>query len=946
MFTLFRSHTSGGFGVTNLVFVTIDDFLSLSAWPMYQGIAVTPHLDAFLSQNVHFDAAFADVAICNPSRAAMLTGQRPWDSGVISNSQTLSHHVDLSTETLPGILKDAGYMTAVGGKFFHTLHADEQSAVADVILDSDGLRNATANTFSSIQGIDYGVTAQTLSDDTLTESTAHFLGQLAADTRFALFAGIYRPHVDWIVPQEFLDLYQGIEIPVPDFIDSADRAGFLAMLGQDFHEDVIDAGAWEVLIRHYLASLSYADAKLGEILRAVEATNTHFPTLTVVASDHGYHLGDGGHWHKHTTYEQAARAPLGFSLPGIEARSIDTPVNLSSVAATVLDLLDQDVPQGMAPSLAAAVTGNTSADVGPAITWMNGSVSVRTAEYRYTLFENGEEELFHIPTDVMNTSNRILDLPDVAATHRLMAEAALGDAMVLFPASEFVGGAGDTNYYLGSTSVEISDAGGKDRVFTAASYTLPAGIEDLHGLESAFGLTLIGQDGANTISGTYKGDILDGAGGDDVLFGGAGADLILGGDGADQIKGGTGLDHLLGGVGNDHLRGQSGHDLLEGGAGQDSLHGGAGRDEMRGQGGRDYLTGGYGNDVLYGAGGNDVLEGGPGWDTHHGGAGTDTSVILGYSYDYYVIHGTQGHFRTSNGTHEDVHISIEYMTFNDSTYSVDEYFTRSAGLTLSTEAIRNPPLHGASGPDVLHNVYDFATLYGHAGNDRLQGGSYGTLLNGGAGFDWAIYDTVSSPVTVSLLWSFARAWGVDNDLIDIENIVGSDFDDHIAGQHDANMLHGGLGDDKLRGLGGDDFLYGQIGSDDLKGQAGNDMLAGGPGHDYLAGGPGADRLSGGAGDDTLVGGSGSGVLDHEEDIFVFASSADGAGGFDRVRDWEDGIDKIDLTSFGFTDFGTQVAPLAVSRADGRDTRIDFGGGDVLYLYGLSVSNFGLDDVML
>jgi len=98
-------------------------------------------------------------------------------------------------------------------------------------------------------------------------------------------------------------------------------------------------------------------------------------------------------------------------------------------------------------------------------------------------------------------------------------------------------------------------------------------------------------------------------------------------------------------------------------------------------------------------------------------------------------------------------------------------------------------------------------------------------------------------------------------LVEIENLIGSRYDDVLSGDSGPNLLRGGAGNDMLRGRGGDDVLHGEGGNDTLIGGSGDDELYGGPGDDDLHGGPGADLLMGGAGNDQLTGGSGADRLD-------------------------------------------------------------------------------------
>ncbi len=94
----------------------------------------------------------------------------------------------------------------------------------------------------------------------------------------------------------------------------------------------------------------------------------------------------------------------------------------------------------------------------------------------------------------------------------------------------------------------------------------------------------------------------------------------------------------------------------------------------------------------------------------------------------------------------------------------------------------------------------------------------------------------------------------------------------------------------------------------------------------------------------LSGGFGGGVGDTQADVFIFADAASGSGGFDRIKDFENGLDVMDLTSFGFVDFTTEVATLATDVTGGL--RINFGGGDVLFVENFLKADFDATDVLL
>jgi Ca2+-binding RTX toxin-like protein len=226
--------------------------------------------------------------------------------------------------------------------------------------------------------------------------------------------------------------------------------------------------------------------------------------------------------------------------------------------------------------------------------------------------------------------------------------------------------------------------------------------------------------------------------------------------------------------------------------------------------GDDTIFGYGGTDWIHGLNGNDILQGGEGADYLFGGNGQDTANYGDSPVGVYVnLQTTEGHFGTAEGDHL---YSIENVTgswFND----------------------------GLDGND-----YD-NVLSGGVGDDGLEGNGGADILNGGWGRDTANYSHSPAGVTVSLLWHSASGGDAKGDqLISIEDIIGSEYDDGLFGDNGANGLSGQVGNDTVLGFGGNDRLYGNSGNDSLNGGAGQDLISGGVGADILAGGPDADTF--------------------------------------------------------------------------------------------------------
>uniref|UniRef100_UPI00138E45E7 calcium-binding protein n=1 Tax=Parvularcula oceani TaxID=1247963 RepID=UPI00138E45E7 len=246
-------------------------------------------------------------------------------------------------------------------------------------------------------------------------------------------------------------------------------------------------------------------------------------------------------------------------------------------------------------------------------------------------------------------------------------------------------------------------------------------------------------------------------------------------------------------------------------------------------------------------------------------------------------------------------------------------------------------VNGSDFADILIGGAGSELLFGDDGNDFLVGGAGADVINGGAGFDVLSFYNAGSGVRVDL----GRGTGVGGEaegdlLLNIEQVNGSAFNDILIGSEADNILFGDEGADFLNGRGGADILNGGGGVDkasyynslaavninlssglgsggdaegdllnnieQVDGSAFNDTLIGSGDADQLFGGEGADDLYGLGGADTLLGGRGSDDLDGGAgaDVYLFRLADDAGGAEDNVLSFEQGLDLIDLSEFGYS----------------------------------------------
>ncbi len=384
---------------------------------------------------------------------------------------------------------------------------------------------------------------------------------------------------------------------------------------------------------------------------------------------------------------------------------------------------------------------------------------------------------------------------------------------------------------------------------------------------------LYGGDGDDYLKGGADNDRLYGYGGNDLLFGGYddGSDYLYGHSGSDRLSGYGGNDYLYGGDDNDHLNGGDGNDYLNGGSGRDHLWGKEGNDRLYGDSGNDYLDGGTGNDYLSGGSGNDAyiftIKEGYRWVTIDHDTIVDTEGNNIIKFNCNITYFEDDLSCSVNQTDNELEISIAQVgyitiknwvlstgntinsfTFNDITYSADDFvtkFSKDNGREIIGDQYDNI-LTGTDGDD---------NIYGLAGNDTLIGGGGTDLLDGGEDYDYVSYRDEKQGIVVDLNDNAKNAGAAKGDvLVSIENIKATEYNDVIYGSSvGANTYYSG----RLYGYGGDDRIYGGNGIDRLYGGGGDDYLYGYKGNDYLSGSSGNDTLTGGTGDDRLYGSIGT-----------------------------------------------------------------------------------------
>ncbi len=342
----------------NVLLILVDD-LKPSLRSFGDAYAISPNIDRLAARGTRFERAYANQAVCAPSRINLMTGRRSTSTGIYNFGQNLRDYMP-DAVTLPQAFMRAGYRAESYGKVFHIGHGtrgDDVSwsapPVKDHVIEYVDPDNAGKSTreealFNEItvpEDADIFKYAATLArgaawedpdvaDDAYADGrtavrASKRLGELkTSGSPFFLAVGFARPHLPFSVPKRYWDMYDPAKLPMPKFEQLPEGApAFAGKMGGEIAaytpvpEGQVPGKQFSEalkrkLIHGYYAGVSYVDAQIGKVLDALAREGLADDTIVVLWGDHGYHLGDHGIWTKHTNYEQAVRLPIIFAGPG------------------------------------------------------------------------------------------------------------------------------------------------------------------------------------------------------------------------------------------------------------------------------------------------------------------------------------------------------------------------------------------------------------------------------------------------------------------------------------------------------------------------------------------------------------------------------------------------------------------------------------------------------
>lgn len=395
----------------------------------------TPNIDGLIDQSVTFTRAYAPGVECTPSRTAFLSGRRPETTGIYR----VGNNWDAVIGTNQTIVKrfiDAGYLVNGAGKIFHGptqndywygTQYKETSAGLQSVVPIAGMGGAKKGyIFDVINDVDESSTedykAVTFSIDRIQDAK----NSNPQNKPFFVACGIRRPHNPLIVPQKYLQYHPISGIITPQVVpsdmttvpvmarDLANDQGCGAIMSPDELQQT-DPTYWKKYLQSYMANVSYVDAQVGRLLRALENNGFANNTIVVMISDHGVHLGEKHHVHKTTLWEETTRVPMIWRVPGTAAAKCRVPVSLMDIYKTFQDYcnlgnapltIEADNIRNLIEAPATSSSGHY------AVTSMNFKASsVQGSPWQLIQYnqDTAKEELYHRELDPWNGTNRSSD---------------------------------------------------------------------------------------------------------------------------------------------------------------------------------------------------------------------------------------------------------------------------------------------------------------------------------------------------------------------------------------------------------------------------------------------------------------------------------------------------------------------------------------------------------
>jgi iduronate 2-sulfatase len=397
----------------NVLFIAVDD-LRPELGCYGKSHIKSPNIDSLANTGTVFDRAYCMVPTCGASRASLMTGLRPSRNRFV-NYLTWADRDAVGIVTLNTHFKSHGYRTLSLGKVFHQIRDSAEGWSEDPwrpkvrghyarpenqkLHFENGKKESKPTRGPAVESAD--VPDNRYGDGMVADMAVSKLQELSIEKApFFLAVGFYKPHLPFVAPTRYWDMYpeEDIELPANYFPPADAPDGAVHTFGElrSYHEipnsGILSAEKARELIRGYYACVSYTDAQIGKVLSELSRLGLDENTIVVLWGDHGWNLGEHTMWCKHSTFETSMHAPLIVRAPGyLKGRSTPALTEFIDIYPSLCELAGLPLPvhlegRSFVPLLKEPDLKWKSAAIGR---YRNGD-TIRTDQFRYTQYWSRE----------------------------------------------------------------------------------------------------------------------------------------------------------------------------------------------------------------------------------------------------------------------------------------------------------------------------------------------------------------------------------------------------------------------------------------------------------------------------------------------------------------------------------------------------------------------------
>lgn len=406
----------------NVLFIAVDDLRPQIA-TYGKDFMHTPNIDRLAGRGVLFERSYVMVPTCGASRASLMSGVRPSPNRFV-NYLAWAERDAPGAVTINSQFKNSGYTTISLGKVFHhpednvagwseppwrSKIDDYKDAAVQEAARAEHLRNFPEHTGVRRMAYEAGDADDEEYRDGETASRAiDYLQDFSGDPEqpFFLAVGFHKPHLPFLSPQKYWDLYDFEEIDIPDNYGPPEGAPEVALHNSGElrnyagipQEGPVDRETARKLIHGYYASVSFIDAQVGRLLDSLDELGLDENTIIVLWGDHGWQLGEHGMWNKHSCFETSMHAPLIIVAPQAEGVEPGTRVSALTefidIYPTLTELAGIPAPEHLEGTSAVPLM------VDPSAPWKDYAVgryrsgdTIRSDRHRYSEYADDEGDV-------------------------------------------------------------------------------------------------------------------------------------------------------------------------------------------------------------------------------------------------------------------------------------------------------------------------------------------------------------------------------------------------------------------------------------------------------------------------------------------------------------------------------------------------------------------------